>query len=338
MNEGTTPLWKHIARESVLGNRGLTKSVMLLLPWSVLQSLAKDGTGEAGAAGRFFLLLSANICWTLVCILANDLIDRSEDLAAGKRRWIGALPPFLAGAIVLALFGGGWGILATSHAPAGTRLAYLAACVLGLLYSLPPFRAKERGVWGIVFYGLAGTVGYAVLPWTWSGAGPGILAALATAVFLDKWVNIHFHQVIDLDGDAAHGTRTYAVRAGSGRSAGTLRLVSLAAAVWSAGVVVFVSIALDPTWRALVPLAAAMVLAGSAWYSSVSSRKGPEGSALVRELPVWYLGTSYALFRAVPLVLTFRLALALPELWPVFAAALVLVAAESFFVYSYRYE
>ena len=93
MNPGKPSLLKHFVREGLLRNRGLTKAVMVLLSWAVIRTLRGDEPGPAGDAAGFFLILFAVICWIFVCILANDLADRAEDRAAGKRRWISGPAP-----------------------------------------------------------------------------------------------------------------------------------------------------------------------------------------------------------------------------------------------------
>ena len=338
MIPGRTSFWAHLARESLLGNRGLTKAVMALLTWAVIRTLEESRPVPGGDAAGFFRILFVVVCWILVCILTNDLADRREDLAAGKKRWIARLPLGAAVLVITALFGGGLAAVLTAHIPGGAAVVYASAAALGFLYSVRPFRLKRQGAWGILVYSLAGTAAYVVLPWIWMGASPWILAGLAPAVFLDKWVNIHFHQIIDHASDLGSGTQSYAVRAGIERAVGTLRTASAVAALWFAGVIVFVSWIQTSVWRALVLAVAVIIVLGSAYYSAASKRKARGGTHLVRELPFFYLGASYALFRATPLVLMARLALGHPGLIAPAAAAFVLVAAESFFVYSYRYE
>lgn len=338
MSSGRTSFWGHVAREGVLGNRGLTKAAMVLLCWTLIRTLGNVEPGRAGDAAGFFLILFTVVCWILVSILANDLVDRAEDSAAGKRRWIARLPLPAAGFVIMALFGAGLATVLFSGAPIGAGIAYAAATAVGLLYSVAPFRFKRRGALGLLSYGLAGAAAYAVLPWAWMGAMPAVLAAVAPAVFLEKWVNLHFHQVIDHASDAGHGIGTYAVRAGVGGAARTLRAVAFFAAAWFAGVIAFISAALTSGWRVIVPATAGLAVLGSAIYAASSKRKGPGDTDLVRRLPFLYLGTSYALFRAVPLILMLRLALGDPSLAFAAAAAVLLVGIESLFVYSYRYE
>jgi hypothetical protein len=338
MTSDKSSLWKHIARESLLGNRGLTKAVMVFLPWSVLRTLSEGRPVPGGDAAGFFRILAVVVGWILVSILANDLADRPDDRSAGKTRWINRLPFPAAGLVLLGLYGAGLAIIMGSRSSLKTVAAYAAASALGLLYSLEPIRFKKRGAWGILFYGLAGTAAYAVLPWTWMGGSAGALAVLAPAVFLDKWINVHFHQIVDYECDLGLGTMTYAVRSGLFRARSTLRKVGGFAALWFAGAIIFVSLNLTPAWKEIIPAAAALVILGGALYSASSRRKVGKGTSLVRELPFLYLGLSYALFRAIPIILMVRLAFRNPALATAAAAVIILVGAESLFVFSYRYE
>ena len=338
MTSKRSSLWKHIARESLLGNRGLTKAIMVFLPWAVLLTLNKGRSVPGGDAAGFFQILAVVVCWILVCILANDLADRPEDRAAGKMRWINRLPFPAAGLVLLGLYGVGLAIIMGSRSSLKTGGAYAAASALGLLYSLEPVRFKKRGAWGILFYSLAGTAAYAVLPWAWMGGSTGALAVLAPAVFLDKWINVHFHQIVDYENDFGIGTKTYAVRAGLFRARSTFRMVAGFAVLWFAGAIVFITLNLTSAWKALVPAAAVLIILGGALYSASAKGKGGTETSLVRELPFLYLGLSYALFRAIPLVLMVRLAFRNPALVTAAAAAIILVGAESLFVYSYCYK
>ena len=338
MNPGSPSLLKHFVREGVLRNRGLTKAVTVLLSWAVIRTLRGDEPGPDGDAAGFFLILFAVICWIFVCILGNDLADRAEDRAAGKRRWITGLPLPAGLFAVLTLFGAGLGAIFASGAPLAAGIAYITASASGLLYSVAPYRFKRRGAWGFLFYGLAAAAAYAILPWAWMGGSTAILIALAPAVFLDKWVNIHFHQIIDHASDARLGTRTYAVRVGTERARKTLRLASGIATAWFAGVIICLSMALTSGWKLAVPAACVLVVLASAYYSKASKRRSGAESPLVQKLSFIYLGTSYALFRVVPLILMVRLALRVPALTAPAAAGVLLVGIESLFVYSYRYE
>jgi 4-hydroxybenzoate polyprenyltransferase len=325
--------WKRAVQDSLLGNRGLTKAVLLLLPWAVLVA-PEHGFAAPGAASGFFLMLAAISGWLMTCILANDLADRREDAAAGKVRWVSLLPgPARVAAFGFA-FALGPAVLILSAAPTRAGWAYAAATALGLSYSVRPFRLKTRGRLGIAAYALACTAAYVLLPWAWLRAG-WAAAALGVAVFLDKWVNLSFHQVVDLAADEDQGVRTHAVRAGAPAARRSLdgwargAVVGFVPALWAA---------LDgqaPGMKiAILAVTGVVVLGGSLVLSRQGQQARPGGS-LVRELPAVYLASAYGLFRVLPLVLILRFALDAPALRPVMAAALGLVALDSLMLLRY---
>ena len=77
------------------------------------------------------------------------------------------------------------------------------------------------------------------------------MALLVAAVFSDKWVNLHFHQIVDHQSDSSAQTRTYAVEVGPERARQTLlplaylssliMLATLAYALWGQQT--------DPLWQ-----------------------------------------------------------------------------------------
>ena len=158
--------------------------------------------------------------------LLNDYSDREEDRKAGKFNLLNQLPGggivalgllFLALALLpwLLYFPRGWSTLGLL----GLELLLFA------LYSLPPFRFKERGLLGLLC-----DAGYA-------HAIPAVLAALTffylgnrsmahlypLLATLGAWQgllgirNILLHQWQDLDKDLATGTRTFATQIGHDR-------------------------------------------------------------------------------------------------------------------------
>ena len=151
-----------------------------------------------------------------VCVI-NDLTDESSDRAAGKSNrmaggsvvfkasWLGAC--FLGGlAAVYFCFGG--------NTPA--LLLYVANWMAFALYSVPPFRLKERGAAGVV----ADACGGMVLPTLWSAllvdpsASAAFLSCLAVWALAFGLRGIIFHQLGDLSADRTAGVRTMAVRLG----------------------------------------------------------------------------------------------------------------------------
>ena len=323
-------------QETLFGRRGLVKAVHSCLPLGVAASLnpALD-SARLGTACLLALLVAG--CWAQAAILANDLTDSAEDAAVGKRRWVRALPRGAGWAVVVLMVALGASVTAAA-APREALIAYAAAIVLGLLYSLRPVRLKDRGLAGPLAYAGAGALAYAVLPCAWLGARPAVLAVLAAAVLLDKWVNLHFHQVIDYDADRASGAGTHAVAAGPERARRLLKRMSWLAAAWLAGTAAFVAVSL-PSWRAGAACAVgAVVLLAGRYVHQARGGRAEAASALVRELPPAYLALTLALFRALPLLLFARLAVAERSAWGAFAAVAVLVGLDAWYAVGYRYE
>ena len=329
-------LWRQIGRQSVWGKRGLAKTGTLWLPLATVLALGPavdpQGAWLAGAA-----LFVASACRTLGTVLANDLADRADDAAAAKRRWVRRLSPPAAVSVAAALLGAGALVLFAFGAPPAALAAYAVATALGLAYSLPPFRLKERGLLGLVGYSLCCACAYAALPWAWVGSGWPVLAILVAVVFSDRWVNLHFHQVLDCEADRARGCRTYAVRAGPDAARRTLRLAAGIAALAMLALMGFLAAALWPAGGAAVGLAGAVALA-AALYASVARRRPGASSALVRALPPAYLGLTYGGFWVLPLPLLALFALREPAGWVLAAAAALSALLATANTLRYRYD
>jgi hypothetical protein len=299
--------------------------------------LGGAGPQSGRVLGRLGLLSAAVVCWGFVSTLTNDRVERDHDSAAGKQRWIGAIAPAWAAAAILAFFAAGWVSLLEARVRPEARWAYLAATLLGLAYSLRPLRLKERGAWGLCGYSLSCACAYALLPWAALGAGPEALAFVGLAVGLDKWVHLHFHQIVDHDADLAGGVRTYAVRAGLDQARRVLRWFAWASAGACAAAIVYAA-ALLPARRAPILALTAGVLLASALLARGARRFSPLRTALLCELPWAYLGLSLAAFRVVPLFIFSAAALARSPLRPACAALSVLIAADAWLLLRYRYE
>jgi 4-hydroxybenzoate polyprenyltransferase len=319
------------AADVLAGPRGIVKAIHVWWPVSLCLT-AIDGAGGVLPLAVF----GAAACWAEAAILCNDVADRRQDAAAGKQRWAAALPGW-----------GGWTVtaaaallgLALVGAAGGGPLAasvYAAAVALALAYSVPPLRLKTRGPWGPSAYAASACLAYAALPWAWTGAPAWVLAAAGPAVLLDKWVNLHFHQVIDAGADRAAGAQTFALTVGERRARRWLtRAAALASLAMAAGVGASCLAARSWGWEVA---GFAVVTTGSAVLYAKWSRRRPERSALVSELPGYYLGLTTALFRVVPALLLLRLALGQPALRCAAALFAVLLLTETRHVVAYRYR
>ncbi len=306
-------LWCRIGRQTVWGKRGLAKTGTLWLPLAVVLA-AGPADDLSGAWLVCVVLFAASACRTVGTILANDLADRDDDAAAAKVRWIQRLSPAAGRGIVLALLALGVAMLVACGTNVGALAAYLAAMALGLLYSLPPVRLKGRGLVGVAAYALCCACAYAVLPWAWFGSGWRVLALLGPVVFCDRWVNLHFHQVLDREADAARGCRTLAVRAGPEVARRTLRPAAHLAAVAVLALMAFLALSVRPAGPIGAVVTAAAALAVGA-YASAARVRPEAGSPLLRELPGHYLGLAFGAFWALPPVLLALCALAEPTMW-----------------------
>lgn len=336
MSNAMPRLWKHIAKESIWGNRGLIKISSLLLPLSVILTFNKHEIGRENLV-IFVQVFLAVSCWLLVSILANDIADRKEDRISGKMRWINRLSLVLRVSILIILFGIGLETLLLSRSPISTRWIFIVAVVIGFFYSFKPLRLKERGIWGLLTYSAACALGYCVIPWAWLTASWVLLPLLAPAVFLDKWVNLHFHQVVDYESDLKMGTKTYAVLVGPDYARKSLKWVAGLSSLWFLAVFLYVSLLL-PEWRAIIILAVVVTVLACGFYIFITRRSSRNETSLVRELSWLYLGLTYAIFRILPLILIVRLSFREPSMWAAVALTVVILVVESWFFLRYHYE
>jgi hypothetical protein len=303
-------VWKWALKEIFGGPRGLTKMSHLWLPLALLL-LSCSAPDLKTAFPRTLGLIFAVLCKVQFSILSNDLCDRREDQAAGKKRWIGFLPGPVGLMITSSLLAAGLTTVLLMGGSLRATLVYAGTILLGLFYSLKPLRFKERGIWGLLVYALSATMIFVLVPWTWFPSGPVLLIALLAAVMSDKWVQIHFHQVVDHAADLHRATRTYAVRAGLDRARSTLRHASFVASIMllgMLGLVLFLASPAAPQLIAVLTIAAAVLAVSRAYAARANRGDSPTASILTRELPWFYLGLTYLLFCVLPPVLFFYLA------------------------------
>jgi 4-hydroxybenzoate polyprenyltransferase len=320
-------VWKRIGEESLWGRRGIIKVNLLWLPLAVALFQKSAETGHSGAAVSFEVFLAA-VFWLSASILANNLGDCRDDRAAGKPRWICRLPRGAGAAVVLLLICAGFAVLYFSKSPTAAKGIYAGAVALGLAYSVKPLRFKEKGAWGIFVYSLACACAYAVLPLAWLKGNIAALFFLAPAVLLDKWVNLHFHQVIDYEADRARGVRTLPVELGMARARRWLRGFSAGASLWLLLALVY-SASFLPRILGYVFFGGSAIVLLLVVYISLRRSSFLSFPIFRRELPLFYLALTYIVFRLLPLPLFFVLALQEKSLWTVFGISLALVALES---------
>lgn len=147
----------------------------------------------------------------------NELTDRADDAAAGKRNRAAERPRSVKPLLAVAV---GAGLTFVWFWRDDTLLVscYAATWLAFAIYSIPPFRLKKRGVAGVlcdaageqmfpaltaVFVAARGT------PRAASGAWVAIVAVWALAFGLR---GIVWHQLRDVDNDRAAGVQTFASR------------------------------------------------------------------------------------------------------------------------------
>ena len=164
------------------------------------------------------LLLLALLAEGIYVSITNDIADRECDTAAGKaNRSLGMSRAMLA-LIIAATLAVGAAISFTWRDSPWLMGTYLSAWLVFTLYSLPPFRLKERGLLGV----LADAAGAHLFP-----ALVAVLLAYRAAVqppdpmwvgIVGVWAfangvrGILWHQLADLEHDRAAGVRTFAQR------------------------------------------------------------------------------------------------------------------------------
>ena len=151
---------------------------------------------------------------------ANDAADYRQDRVKEKRP--GREAPPRSRSIIAAVAALTLGTALTwtvAVAPAARALA-VATILLGLAYSLPPLRFKERGVWGVLV-GAAAQRPALFLVWALTLRARGALAVvLALWLFFIGLTGILGHQLLDRKRDRAAGVRTFVFRKGSGPALG----------------------------------------------------------------------------------------------------------------------
>jgi 4-hydroxybenzoate polyprenyltransferase len=211
------------------------------------------------------LLLSLTVGAVYVSLL-NDWTDRADDAASQKaNRLAHKSGAFVAGALGLCLGAGlAFGYYFWQVSPAASLL-YLGAWLAYSLYSLPPFRLKKRGFWGVLA----------------DAGGAHFFPQLLTALLLSYWStgrasgwwllavggwalgcgirNIMWHQLGDEAHDAEAGVATFVTLRG--------RAVAKRVAAWLAFPLEVAAFALLlGLSQLLLPLALLAFYAGLEWF------------------------------------------------------------------------
>lgn len=273
LNSERAPILKYAVKEILAGPRGIAKSSHLWLPLLLILS-SDPGLDLKEAFSRSLFLILAVVCKVQFSLQMNDLSDREEDKAAGKQRWTEHLSYPFSLALAIAFIAVGLGTAAFAGRSHAATLAYMASTLLGLLYSLRPVRFKERGIWGLIVYALSATIIFVVVPWAWFDSSLFMLFILFCVVFSDKWIQIHFHQIVDYENDRECGTKTFVVQNGLKRAQSTLQVAAFLASFFMASLLFYLLfLSKLATIQQIVLLACtAGILAASGIYAQIIKR------------------------------------------------------------------
>lgn len=192
-------------------------------------------------------LLLAIVPAAIYASVINDVTDLAGDLEAGKRNGVAGRSRSMVATLAALTIGAGFLFAWLWRKDTPLLSCYLATWLAFSLYSLPPFRFKERGAVGVLC-DAAGEQLFPALVAVFlacrgaqrevSGAWVASVAVWALAYGLRSIV---WHQLTDVDNDRVAGFRTFALR--HPRSApiiGTfvvfpLEIGALAAMLWQIG-------------------------------------------------------------------------------------------------------
>ena len=167
--------------------------------------------------GAFILLLSL-VPGAIYVSVINDVTDRADDLAAGKRNRMAGRSGSTIAALVAATVLPGLVFAWLWRDDALLFTAYLSAWLVYSLYSLPPFRFKTRGLAGVLCDAsgahLFPSLVAVLLVFRESGTqrDPAWLGAVAVWSFAYGVRGILWHQLFDRDNDVQADVRTFAQR------------------------------------------------------------------------------------------------------------------------------
>jgi 4-hydroxybenzoate polyprenyltransferase len=206
-----------------------TKVFLLLVAFYYQALLAEPAAGSGQALEPMALLQRFTTLLVFICLgyafgyAVNDFADRRIDRLAGKPNLMGRLHPATASALLVGLGVAGVGSLWQFYGQPWVLQLVLVSYAVGMAYSLPPMRFKERGWLGpvvgaaaqrslpaLVIFAIFGNLG-------WEAA---LFACLLLLIGL-RWMLAH--QVLDLRADATAGVRTWVARTGREQALRLLR-------------------------------------------------------------------------------------------------------------------
>lgn len=230
-------------------------------------------SGRTGASASALGLYVAGVAALIIGGYAvNDAADHDQDLRAGKNAGKAAVPKAhsLAAAVAFLSLGTVL-VLAVANGTAARALA-IGTVLLGVAYSVPPIRLKERGIWGVLA-GAAAQRPALFLVWAATlGARAALAVVLSLWLFFIGAVGILGHQLLDRRRDRTGSVRTFVLRNGVRPAVCLIALCAAVAALAALAPLAFLPF--DQAW----PLVASLIImsAVSAGKALKASRKiGP---------------------------------------------------------------
>ncbi len=188
-------------------------------------------------------LLLATVTAAIYASAINELTDRADDAAAGKRNRAAEQPRSVAALLIVAV-GAGLLFAWLWRDDALLFSCYLATWLAFVLYSIPPIRLKKRGLPGV----LCDAAGEQMFPalvavfvacrGAHRAASGAWLASVAVWALAHGLRGIIWHQLNDVENDRRAGVLTFAARHARGAAGlGTflifpLELAALAVMLW----------------------------------------------------------------------------------------------------------
>lgn len=166
---------------------------------------------------EFWLLLVSFIIFISFFLafgyVINDFCDREIDKMAGKKKIIASLPYQVCILILVAMIVAAvCPILIVGRGKIQLIVAVAATIFWGMSYSAPPFRFKEKGIWGLIVSSIA----QRCMPlWVLYELIPLSLKEFVLWETLSFFIGLRYilvHQRIDAQNDLKTGTVTFATR------------------------------------------------------------------------------------------------------------------------------
>jgi colanic acid/amylovoran biosynthesis glycosyltransferase len=199
--------------------------VPLLIAFCYLLLLAGD-VHPLTSAMSFFAAIGTTIGFMGFGYLTNDLADRKKDALAGKSNGTANLSTTSIVLLVITFLA--IAILPWIYLPMDevSVICIVAELALFVLYAFPPFRLKERGIFGVVADALyAHAVPGFLASWTFYLVGDKkyddffyFIIVLVAWQFFSGARNIVSHHFKDFENDISSGTKTFATGIGKGRT------------------------------------------------------------------------------------------------------------------------